>query len=38
MERVKSIRIAKFAKKNEIVEFFMSIKDKVRIEDLTFYE
>ncbi|MDQ4013076.1 MAG: hypothetical protein M3146_05045 [Thermoproteota archaeon] len=23
--------------KNEIVELFMSIKDKVRIEDLTFY-
>lgn len=23
--------------RNEIVEFFMGIKDKVRIEDLTFY-
>jgi hypothetical protein len=24
--------------KNEIVEFFVNIKDKVRMEDLTFYE
>ena len=24
--------------KDEIVEFFMSIKDKVRMEDLTFYK
>ena len=27
----------KYKNKNEIVEFFMNIKDKVRIEDLTFY-
>jgi hypothetical protein len=27
----------KYKNKNEIVEFFMNIKDKVRIEELTFY-